>query len=97
MRTLGPGRHVNVFHHRNTGLPLDLAWGIATFLNSTIVDLFFGQFNGHTQVNATDLRSLRYPSVDQLVELGEAASPDRARPGRDRFPAGAVRSDAGGA
>lgn len=65
--------HVNVFHHRNAGLPLDLAWGIATFLNSTIVDLFFRQFNGHTQVNATDLRSLRYPSVDQLVELGEAA------------------------
>jgi adenine-specific DNA-methyltransferase len=64
---------VNVFHHRNAGLPLDLAWGIATFLNSTIVDLFFRQFNGHTQVNATDLRSLRYPSVDQLLELGEAA------------------------
>lgn len=65
--------HVNVFHHRNTGLPLDLAWGIATYLNSTIVDLFFRQFNGHTQVNATDLRSLRYPSVDQLMELGVAA------------------------
>lgn len=65
--------HVNVFHHRNVGLPLDLAWGIATFLNSTIVDLFFRQFNGHTQVNATDLRSLRYPSVDQLVGLGKAA------------------------
>lgn len=65
--------HVNVFHHRNAGLPPRLAWGIATYLNSTIVDLFFRQFNGHTQVNATDLRSLRYPSVDQLVELGDAA------------------------
>ena len=65
--------HVNVFHHCNAGLPLGLAWGLATFLNSTIVDLFFRQFNGHTQVNATDLRSLRYPSADQLVELGVAA------------------------
>lgn len=65
--------HVNVFHHRNAGLPLELAWGIAAYLNSTIVDLFFRQFNGHTQVNATDLRSLRYPSVDQLIRLGSAA------------------------
>ena len=65
--------HVNVFHHRNAGLPQDLAWGIATYLNSTIVDSFFRQFNGHTQVNAPDIRSLRYPSIDQLVRLGVAA------------------------
>ena len=64
--------HVNVFHHRNAGLALDLAWGLATYLNSTIVDVFFRQFNGHTQVNATDLRSLRYPSADQLLTLGLA-------------------------
>jgi len=65
--------HVNVFHHRNAGLPLELAWGLATYLNSTIVDVFFRQFNGHTQVNATDLRSLRYPSAEQLLALGTAA------------------------
>ncbi len=36
------------------------------------MDVFFRQFNGHTQVNATDLRSLKYPSVDQLQSLGIA-------------------------
>lgn len=65
--------HINVFHCRNAGLPVDLAWGIATYLNSTIIDAFFRQFNGHTQVNATDLRSLRYPSGDQIATLGAAA------------------------
>ncbi len=65
--------HINVFHHRNAGMAIDLVWGIATYLNSTTVDVFFRQFNGHTQVNATDLRSLRYPSVDQLTALGMAA------------------------
>lgn len=65
--------HINVFHRRSAGLPLDLAWGITEYLNSTIVDVFFRQFNGHTQVNATDLRSLRYPSVEQLAALGAAA------------------------
>ena len=63
--------HVNVYHRDGGSLPIDLAWGIAAYLNSTIVDRFFRQFNGHTQVNATDLRSLRYPTTDQLTALGE--------------------------
>ena len=62
--------HVNVVHVRNAGLELVLARGLATFLNSTVVDMYFRQFNGHTQVNATDLRSLRYPSVLTLSEMG---------------------------
>ncbi len=65
--------HVNVFHRDGTGLPLDLAWGIAAYLNTTAVDMFFRQFNGHTQVNATDLRSLNYPTRGQLETLGAAA------------------------
>jgi len=65
--------HLNVFHRANAGLPVDLAWGLAVFLNSSIVDVYFRQFNGHTQVNATDLRWMRYPCEGQLVELGAAA------------------------
>lgn len=65
--------HVNVFHRDGGGLPLDLAWGIAAYLNTTAVDMFFRQFNGHTQVNATDLRSLHYPTMGQLKTLGTAA------------------------
>ena len=65
--------HVNVVHRDGAGLPLDLAWGIAAYLNTTAVDMFFRQFNGHTQVNATDLRSLNYPTMGQLETLGVAA------------------------
>jgi len=49
------------------------ARGLACYLNSTLVDLYFRQFNGHTQVNATDLRQLPYPTRAQLERLGEAA------------------------
>lgn len=65
--------HVNVFHHGGSGLDRDVAWGLAVYLNSTVLDRYFRQFNGHTQVNATDLRSLRYPTPAELAVLGVAA------------------------
>jgi adenine-specific DNA-methyltransferase len=34
------------------------------------VDVYFRRFNGHTQVNATDLRSLNYPTKAELESLG---------------------------
>jgi adenine-specific DNA-methyltransferase len=73
--------HLNYFHHNGGGIDMPLARGLAAFLNSTIVDLYFRQFSGHTQVNATDLRSIRYPTRDQLERAGAsiaAAFPDQA-------------------
>ncbi len=67
---VGFENHLNVYHRNNAGLPPELAKGLAVFLNSTLVDSYFRQFNGHTQVNATDLRMLRYPSRDTLEALG---------------------------
>ncbi|WP_185744138.1 Eco57I restriction-modification methylase domain-containing protein [Arachnia propionica] len=62
--------HLNVFHIGGNGLDEDLAKGMALWLNSSIVDKFFRTFSGHTQVNATDLRSLRFPTANALRELG---------------------------
>jgi len=67
---VGFENHINYFHRRGKGLPNLLAKGLTAFLNSSPVDLFFRQFNGHTQVNATDLRSLKYPTAAQLESLG---------------------------
>lgn len=67
---VGFENHLNYFHAKGAGLPKELALGLAAFLNSTLVDAFFRQFNGHTQVNATDLRKLKYPSRTQLEALG---------------------------
>ncbi len=68
--TVGFENHLNYFHASGRGLPMDLAQGLAMFLNTTLVDSYFRQFNGHTQVNATDLRNLRYPTSEQLMRLG---------------------------
>jgi adenine-specific DNA-methyltransferase len=71
---VGFENHLNYFHIGGSGLPMALAKGLALFLNSTFVDLYFRQFNGHTQVNATDLRSFNYPSRAKLERLGERIS-----------------------
>jgi adenine-specific DNA-methyltransferase len=67
---VGFENHTNFFHHNGTGLDLNLAKGLTAFLNSTLVDLYFRQFSGHTQVNATDLRNFKYPRKSQLQQLG---------------------------
>ncbi|MBS1820776.1 MAG: Eco57I restriction-modification methylase domain-containing protein [Acidobacteria bacterium] len=67
---VGFENHLNYFHRDGKGIPFNLAKGLAAFLNSTLVDMYFRQFNGHTQVNAADLRSFRYPTTQQLQTLG---------------------------
>ena len=61
---------LNVLHGGNAGLPEELAKGLAVFLNSTAIDAYFRQLSGHTQVNADDLRSLRFPTASDLEHLG---------------------------
>jgi adenine-specific DNA-methyltransferase len=70
--------HVNYFHCKGEGLPETLALGLARFLNSEAVDAYFRTFSGHTQVNATDLRNLHYPTRGQLEALACAQDVEAA-------------------
>lgn len=70
---LGFENHLNLFHEKKRGLSSALAHGLALFLNTTAVDENFRSFNGHTQVNATDLKLMKYPSRAVLIEFGEWA------------------------
>lgn len=70
---LGFENHLNVFHASKRGLPEALARGLALYLSTTTVDAAFRRFSGHTQVNATDLKLMKYPSREALVRLGEWA------------------------
>lgn len=70
---IGFENHLNVIHQEKHGLAEELARGVALFLNSTIVDQHFRSFSGHTQVNATDIRSMRFPGIADLIRFGEWA------------------------
>ncbi len=63
--------HLNVFHSDKKGLQKEIAFGLVVWLNSTFLDNQFRKFSGHTQVNATDLRNLPFPSREKLIEIGK--------------------------
>lgn len=70
---------LNYIHRQGRGLEADVAAGLIVWLNSTPVDAYFRVFSGHTQVNAGDLRRMRFPSLEQLRLLGTASlDPDDA-------------------
>jgi adenine-specific DNA-methyltransferase len=68
---IGFENHWNVFHFNKKGIDSIIARGLVCFLNSTLVDNYFRTFSGHTQVNATDLKNIKYPSLEKLRQLGQ--------------------------
>ena len=67
---VGFENHLNIIYKKDGQLSLDLAKGISCFLNSTLMDSIFREFSGHTQVNAGDLRKLKFPPSVVLEALG---------------------------
>lgn len=70
-QVLGIENHINYYHAKGKGIDINLAKGLTAFLNSTLFDQYFRLFSGNTQVNATDLRKIKYPSRDDLIKLGK--------------------------
>mgnify|MGYP000284446077 FL=1 len=71
---IGFDNKLNIIHFNKEGLNRDIAAGLYCFLNSSLVDKYYRLFGGHTQVNATDLRNLHYPSTKSLERLGKQIS-----------------------
>ena len=70
---------LNYIHQQGHGIDPRTAAGLVVWLNSKHVDDYFRVFSGHTQVNAGDLRRMKFPTLSQLRMLGESAlSPDDA-------------------
>jgi adenine-specific DNA-methyltransferase len=63
--------HLNIVHSNKSGLDIYLAAGLFAYLNTQYFDNAFREFSGHTQVNATDLRNMKYPLPEQLIRLGK--------------------------
>ena len=80
---IGIENHLNYIHKKNGDIPADEAFGIAAFLNTSIVDCFFRSINGNTQVNAGDLRALPLPPLLKLKEIGRQVRMQKCLPGKE--------------
>ena len=69
-KRIGFENKLNVFHKKKEGIESELALGLSVFLNSSLLDQYYRLFGGHTQVNATDLRSIPYPPDEFLRRVG---------------------------
>ena len=87
---IGFENHWNVFHFKKHGIDETLAKGLACFLNSTQLDNYFRVFSGHTQVNATDLKNIKYPTLEVLMDLGKHYNTQMSQNQIDELIIGAV-------
>lgn len=69
--TIGLENHLNYLYRPGGMLSYEEAMGIGAFLNSSLVDRYFRIANGNTQVNATELRKLPLPPLEQLIHIGQ--------------------------
>ena len=70
---VGIENKLNFLHEGKRPLPEMIARGLTVYLNTTEIDRAFRLFSGHTQVNATDLRRMKFPSRRQLEAIGRVA------------------------
>jgi len=63
--------HLNYIYRDRRELSEDETYGVAALLNSTLFDRYFRIISGNTQVNATELRSMKFPRLSTVARIGK--------------------------
>ncbi len=62
--------HLNYVYHSERELTADEVRGLTALFNSALLDKSFRIMSGNTQVNATEIRTMRFPRLDRLAAIG---------------------------
>lgn len=68
---IGFGNKVNYIGVKSGELTRKEAYGLCAIFNGSFFDRYFRSMSGNTQVNATEIRVMRFPTRDQVKEIGE--------------------------
>lgn len=68
---IGFENHLNYVFHAQRELTEDETFGIAALFNSVLLDRYFRILSGNTQVNATEIRNLHFPSLEVIAAIGK--------------------------
>ena len=63
--------HLNYVYHADRELTVDEIYGLTALFNSALLDLYFRTISGNTQVNATDLRTMKFPGLKAVARIGK--------------------------
>jgi adenine-specific DNA-methyltransferase len=62
--------HLNYVYHADRELTVDETYGLTALFNSALLDRYFRVISGNTQVNATELRAIRFPALEHVAAIG---------------------------
>lgn len=68
---IGFGNKTNYMGVTGGKLTKDEAYGLAAIFNSSFMDKYFRCISGNTQVNATEIRVMNFPTREQVKEVGK--------------------------
>ena len=68
---IGLENHLNYVYLADRELTENETFGVAALFNSVLLDRYFRILSGNTQVNATEIRNLHFPSLEQLADIGQ--------------------------
>jgi adenine-specific DNA-methyltransferase len=63
--------HLNYVYHADRELTVDEVYGLTALFNSALLDRYFRLISGNTQVNATEIRSIRFPNLGRVAMIGQ--------------------------
>jgi adenine-specific DNA-methyltransferase len=63
--------HLNYVYHFERELTLDETYGLTALFNSALLDRYFRTISGNTQVNATEIRSMKFPALHIVATIGD--------------------------
>lgn len=70
---IGFGNKTNYIGLSTGILSITEAYGLAAIFNSSFMDKYFRCISGNTQVNATEIRVMKFPTREQVKEIGKQA------------------------
>ncbi|MCH7390895.1 Eco57I restriction-modification methylase domain-containing protein [Acinetobacter dispersus] len=62
--------HINFIGNKSRELSKEEAYGLALILRSKIFDTYFRCISGNTQINATEIKTLKLPSLQLINQIG---------------------------
>ncbi|WXT99761.1 MAG: tRNA1(Val) (adenine(37)-N6)-methyltransferase [Catillopecten margaritatus gill symbiont] len=69
-KLIGFGNKTNYIGVINSKLSIVEAYGLSAIFNSLFMDKYFRCISGNTQVNATEIRVMKFPERSQVKEIG---------------------------